>query len=63
MKAKSPVKKAVISMLTGVAGLGLASVCAGLFGAQIMVNVYTVFVALALGIPGVLLVILKMFVI
>jgi pro-sigmaK processing inhibitor BofA len=61
LKAKSPVKKAMLSMLTGVAALGFANLLAGLFSAQVAVNVYTVFIALTLGIPGVVLIIMKNF--
>ncbi|MCL2639094.1 MAG: pro-sigmaK processing inhibitor BofA family protein [Oscillospiraceae bacterium] len=60
-ESKSPLKRAVTSMLTGIAALAAASLIAGFFGAQIMVNLYTVFIALVLGIPGVVLIVVKMF--
>ena len=61
--AKKPLRSALVSMLTGIGTLGAASFAAGLLGAQIMINIYTVFVALTLGLPGVVLIILKLFVI
>ena len=61
LKAKSPFKKATLSMLTGAFALISASVLAELFGAYLAVNIYTVFIALTLGIPGVVLIIMKMF--
>jgi hypothetical protein len=48
---KSPAKAAVMNMLLGVLSL---AVSAPLFGAA--VNVYTVFTALTLGVPGTVLV-------
>ena len=61
LKSKSPVKNAAKSMLVGAAALALTSVGAGLFGVIVAVNIYTVFIALTLGIPGVILIILKLF--
>ncbi|MDR2560094.1 MAG: pro-sigmaK processing inhibitor BofA family protein, partial [Oscillospiraceae bacterium] len=61
--SKSPLRKAVISMLTGIGSLAAASLITGFFGVQIIVNLYTVFIALVLGAPGVVLILLKAFVI
>lgn len=61
VKSNNPLKKAAFSMLTGAGALAAASFFAGFFGAQIAVNIYTVFIALTLGAPGVILIILKIF--
>jgi inhibitor of the pro-sigma K processing machinery len=61
--SKSPLRKAAVYMFGGVASLAAASLITGLFGIQVMVNTYTVFVALVLGAPGVVLILLKMFLI
>jgi inhibitor of the pro-sigma K processing machinery len=63
IKSDAPLKRAVISMLTGIGSLAAASLIAGLFQVQIAVNIYTVFIALVLGAPGVALIFLKMFLI
>ncbi|MCL2694260.1 MAG: pro-sigmaK processing inhibitor BofA family protein [Oscillospiraceae bacterium] len=62
-KHEKPVKKAVLSMLTGGGSLAAVSFVGGLFGLSIAVNIYTVFIALTLGIPGVVLLLLKLFLI
>jgi len=62
VKNKKPLRKAAVSMLTGIAALTAASFAAGFFGFKIAVNIYTVFVALTLGAPGVVLIILALFV-
>jgi|GEM_PF-1036653 len=63
LKSEKPVKVAAVSMLTGVFALGAASLITGLglLGAQVAVNLYTVFISLTLGIPGVVFIIVKMF--
>ncbi|MCL2018691.1 MAG: pro-sigmaK processing inhibitor BofA family protein [Oscillospiraceae bacterium] len=61
IKSRSPLKKAAFSMMAGVGTLAAASLLAGLLELQLSVNTYTVFVALVLGTPGVILVLLKMF--
>ena len=63
IRDKRPVRKAILSMLSGAGALGFASLFAALFGTVVTVNIYTVFIALTLGIPGVVLIILKMFLI
>lgn len=52
-KHAKPVKTAVVNMLGGIVCLAASSVVMGLFGVSVMVNIYTVLVAMALGIPGV----------
>jgi hypothetical protein len=60
---KSPLKKAALSMFTGIGALAAANLITGFLGAQVMVNFYTVFIALVLGVPGVVLILLKTFLI
>ncbi|MCL2109308.1 MAG: pro-sigmaK processing inhibitor BofA family protein [Oscillospiraceae bacterium] len=57
LKCKNPLKRAVLSMLTGAASLAAVSLAAGFFGYYVAVNFFTVFVALVLGVPGVALVV------
>jgi len=59
LRSKSPLKNAALSMLAGVGTLAAVSLVAGLFGAQVMVNFYTVYVSLVLGAPGAVLVMVK----
>ncbi|MCL2697380.1 MAG: pro-sigmaK processing inhibitor BofA family protein [Oscillospiraceae bacterium] len=61
--SKSPLKKASVSMFAGAASLAAASLITGLLGVQIMVNLFTVFISLVLGVPGVVLILLKTFLI
>ena len=63
LKSQNPLRKAVLSMLSGICSLVAASLVTGFFGASLAVNLYTVFIALTLGIPGVILLILKIFII
>jgi len=58
---EKPLKKAITSMLTGIGALAAASLITGLLETQVAVNFYTVFVALVLGVPGVVLILLKVF--
>ncbi|MCL1831979.1 MAG: pro-sigmaK processing inhibitor BofA family protein [Oscillospiraceae bacterium] len=48
---KKPLKSAVVSMTTGVAALAVAA-----YALSVTVNIYTVFAALTLGVPGAVLV-------
>lgn len=63
MSCKKPLKKAAFSMFTGIGTLAAASLIAGLFGARVTVNMFTVFIALVLGAPGVVLILIKIFLI
>jgi pro-sigmaK processing inhibitor BofA len=63
LKCKSPLKKAALSMLSGVAALLAVNLVTGLLGAQVAVNFYTVFTSLVLGVPGVVLILVKVFLI
>ena len=63
LKSRSPVKKAALSMFTGIGALVAASLIMGLFGVALAVNTFTTFIALVLGAPGVVLILLKMFLI
>ncbi|MCL2086626.1 MAG: pro-sigmaK processing inhibitor BofA family protein [Oscillospiraceae bacterium] len=53
MKHKKPVKAALVNMILGCVGLLIASYLLKGFGVFLMVNVFTVFTALSLGLPGV----------
>ncbi|MCL1823391.1 MAG: pro-sigmaK processing inhibitor BofA family protein [Oscillospiraceae bacterium] len=63
IRSKSPVKNAVLSMMTGAGALIAVSLIVGLLKAQVAVNLYTVFISLTLGVPGVALILLKMYLI
>ena len=63
LKSSAPVKKAAISMFTGIGTLAAASLIMGLFRVTLAVNTFTTFIALVLGVPGVVLILLKMFLI
>jgi hypothetical protein len=60
---EKPLKKAALSMFTGIISLAGANLVSGLFGAQVVVNTFTVYIALVLGAPGVVLILLKTFLI
>ena len=59
---KRPIKSMLVNSLAGVIGLITAAVVSGIFGVGIAVNYATVLTAAALGVPGVLGVVLIMFV-
>ena len=59
---KRPLKSMLVNSLAGVIGLITAAVISGIFGVGIAVNHASVWAAATLGIPGVLGVVLIMFV-
>ena len=60
---KKPVKAMVINSMTGLVGLVAAAVVTGFAGCGIAVNIATVLVAAVLGVPGVVMILVTMFVI
>ena len=64
IKSRAPLKKAAGSMLAGIAALAAACLLtgfSGFAGPQVAVNICTVFISLTLGVPGVALIITKLF--
>ena len=59
---KKPVKAMIINSLTGLAGLVAAAIVTGFSGFGVAVNIATVLIACVLGIPGVAMILVTMFV-
>lgn len=60
---KKPMKAMVINSVTGLMGLMAAAIVTGFSGCGIAVNIATVLIASVLGVPGVAMILVTMFVI
>ena len=59
---KRPIKAMAINSVTGLAGLVAAAIVTGFSGFGIAVNIATVLIAAVLGVPGVVMILVTMFV-